>query len=175
MLVGRAAECGVVLVDPSVSRVHAAFVRTGSKWLLRDLGSRNGCRVNGARISSDRALHDRDEIRIGESVVLFRSRQPGPELEWTAPAGASPELTRREREVLHAFAHSPVSSAVFRTPPTTRQVAESLHVTEAAIKQHLSHLYDKFSIAEGPNRRAALLEEAVRLGAITLGDVSGHV
>ena len=174
VLIGRATECAIVLADPSVSRVHSAIVRMGKKWLLRDLGSRNGCEVNGVRISSDRALHDGDEIRIGKSVLLFRSHQMGPRLERTAPAGTAPDLTRRERDILLAFAHFPASGALFRTPPSVRQVAQALHVTEAAVKQHLSRLYEKFSIRQGPNRRAALLEEAVRLGAITLGDVGGN-
>ena len=174
VLIGRATECAIVLVDPSVSRVHAAIVRVGSTWLLRDLGSRNGCQVNGVRISSDRALHEGDEIRIGESVLLFRSRQLGPHLERTAPAGTAPELTRREREILLAFAQQPASGTVFRALPSVRQVATALHVSEAAVKQHLSHLYEKFSIGAGANRRAALLEEAVRLGAITLGDVGAN-
>jgi DNA-binding CsgD family transcriptional regulator len=53
-------------------------------------------------------------------------------------------------------------------------VAGSLHISEAAVKQHLSRLYDKFAITQGGNRRAALLEEAVRLGAISLGEVGSH-
>jgi DNA-binding CsgD family transcriptional regulator len=50
-------------------------------------------------------------------------------------------------------------------------VAHRLNVTEAAVKQHLSRLYDKFGLPQGPNRRAQLLELAVRSGAITLGDI----
>src|SRR5687767_13049529 len=37
----------ITLADPAVSRVHAIFERVGTAWLLRDLDSRNGTRVNG--------------------------------------------------------------------------------------------------------------------------------
>lgn len=172
VLVGRASDNGVVLADPGVSRVHAVLLKVKSKWLLRDLGSRNGCQVNGTRLVGDRALHDGDEIRIGESVLVFRSmRASTGRLETTAPVGSAPDLTRREREVLVAFAQAADSHGLFRTPPSVREVAHRLNVTEAAVKQHLSRLYDKFGLSQGPNRRAQLLELAVRSGAITLGDI----
>jgi pSer/pThr/pTyr-binding forkhead associated (FHA) protein len=171
VLVGRASDNGVVLADPGVSRVHAVLLKLKSKWLLRDLGSRNGCQVNGTRLVGDRALHDGDEIRIGESVLVFRSRRASIGLEKTAPVGSAPDLTRREREVLVAFAQAADSHGLFRTPPSVREVAQRLNVTEAAVKQHLSRLYDKFALPQGPNRRAQLLEMAVRSGAITLGDI----
>jgi DNA-binding CsgD family transcriptional regulator len=173
ILVGRSADNGIVLADPSVSRLHASISRLGKRWVIRDLGSRNGCLVNGVRITGDRPLHDGDEIRVGEAFLTYRARQVAPALERTAPAGEAPDLTRREREILLAFARAPVSGALFRTPPSVRHVASSLHITEAAVKQHLSRLYDKFGIVDGGNRRAALLEEAVRLGAISLGEVGG--
>jgi pSer/pThr/pTyr-binding forkhead associated (FHA) protein len=143
-----------------------------SKWLLRDLGSRNGCQVNGTRLVGDRALHDGDEIRIGESVLIFRSRRTSTSrLETTAPVGSAPDLTRREREVLVAFGHAADSHGLFRSPPSVREVAHRLNVTEAAVKQHLSRLYEKFGLPQGPKRRSQLLELAVRLGVITLGEI----
>ena len=64
-----------------------------------------------------------------------------------------PELTRRERDVLAALCRPALESDVFTEPASVRQIAEALVVTEAAVKQHLMHLYDKFGIRETGERR----------------------
>ena len=47
--VGRADDCDVQLAHPSVSRQHAEFSISGDRWILRDLGSKNGSFVDGLR------------------------------------------------------------------------------------------------------------------------------
>jgi hypothetical protein len=82
-----------------------------------------------------------------------------------------PELTRRERYVLAALCRPALESDVFTEPASVRQIAEALVVTEAAVKQHLMHLYDKFAIPEtGERRRVRLAREAVRLGVVSIAD-----
>ncbi|HXZ71530.1 MAG TPA: forkhead-associated protein, partial [Streptosporangiaceae bacterium] len=49
---------------------------------------------------------------------------------------------------------------------TAREIATDLVVTEAAVKQHLLRLYQKFRIPEGPNRRVRLANEVVALGLV---------
>ena len=55
-------------------------------------------------------------------------------------------------------------------------MAGELFVTEAAIKQHLQNLYDKFAIPSEGERRVRLANEAIRRGAVTLAMLrdSGH-
>ena len=78
-----------------------------------------------------------------------------------------PELTRRERDVLVALCGPALAADVFTEPASVREIAEVLVVTEAAVKQHLLHLYDKFGIAEsGERRRVRLAREAIRRGAL---------
>lgn len=48
--IGRAPDCELVIEHPSVSRAHARIEHAGSGWRLRDLDSKNGSFVDGARI-----------------------------------------------------------------------------------------------------------------------------
>lgn len=156
--------------DHTVSRVHAVIERVASRWCVRDLSSRNGTFVNGERIWSDRPLRSGDEIRVG--TVRFVARIDDGVLEdATVGAEAGPALTRREREVLVALCGPMFSGDVFREPASVRQIANELVVTEAAVKQHISRLYDKFGIPEQEGRRAQLANEAIRRGAVNTAEI----
>ena len=50
VIIGRAPECDIELADATVSRRHAEIVRDGDAWFIRDLGSSNGTKVNGAGV-----------------------------------------------------------------------------------------------------------------------------
>jgi len=73
LVIGRLPECGIVLSDPNVSRRHAEVRRHGSDFVIADLRSTNGTRVNGAPITSERVLADGDEISVGTSPIRFES------------------------------------------------------------------------------------------------------
>jgi predicted transcriptional regulator len=61
-------------------------------------------------------------------------------------------------------------------PATAREIAADLVVTEAAVKQHLLRLYQKFRIAGGLNRRIRLANEVVALGLVRPADqLSGGI
>jgi pSer/pThr/pTyr-binding forkhead associated (FHA) protein len=63
-VIGRSkSQADLVLEDPNVSRQHAAIERAGNEWVLADLGSTNGCYVDGQRVSR-RPLADGDVIEI---------------------------------------------------------------------------------------------------------------
>ena len=84
---------------------------------------------------------------------------------------APPDLTRRERDVLVALCRPALHGHVFEEPASVREIAAALVVTEAAVKQHLLHLYDKFGIAEtGERRRVRLAREAIRRRAVVFSD-----
>ena len=79
----------------------------------------------------------------------------------------SRELTRREKDVLVALCRPLSTEDVVAQPASVREIAAELVVTEAAVKQHLIHLYDKLGIAEGgERRRVTLAREAVKLGLV---------
>jgi transcriptional regulator with GAF, ATPase, and Fis domain len=71
VLVGRSSECQVVVKDERVSRKHAAITPQGGGWTVRDLGSRNGTRVDGQRISVTHRLTDGESIEVGGCLMTF--------------------------------------------------------------------------------------------------------
>lgn len=82
-------------------------------------------------------------------------------------AGPRSKLTRRERDVLGALCAPLGSGDSFVEPASIRDIAETLGVSDAAIKQHLLKLYDKFGIESGEERRRTrLANAAVASGAI---------
>jgi len=170
--VGTLESNDVVVDADGVSRVHAVFERFGEAWLIRDLGSRNGTFVNGGRIISERALHSGDEIILGRLRLLFHAPARGTE---TAAIAQPPPLTPRERDVLLALCRPLLTGDAFTEPASIRAIAAELVVSEAAVKQHLSRLYDKFDVgAHGERRRVRLANAAVARGAVKLGDLRSN-
>ncbi|HEX3979142.1 MAG TPA: FHA domain-containing protein, partial [Solirubrobacteraceae bacterium] len=71
--VGSAAENDVALTDdPTASHLHAILEQFPAGWCVTDLGSSNGTWVNGERIWASRRLRPGDEIRVGQTRLVFR-------------------------------------------------------------------------------------------------------
>ena len=64
MTIGRSRDCEIVIDDPNVSRRHAEIRKTIEGWMIVDLGSTNGVKVNGRRVR-DKVLSPGDEITLG--------------------------------------------------------------------------------------------------------------
>ena len=77
MSIGRTEGNDLVLNHPSVSRRHAELERTpDGRWLVRDLRSRNGTRVNG-EVVNEQALRPGDLVQIGQFTLrLFAEETP---------------------------------------------------------------------------------------------------
>ncbi len=71
LTIGRQPDRGLVLDDVGVSRVHAELRRSGSSFVIVDLGSANGTVVNGRR-ETQHVLEDLDVIRMGSVELTFR-------------------------------------------------------------------------------------------------------
>jgi pSer/pThr/pTyr-binding forkhead associated (FHA) protein len=69
--VGRSRQCDVVLDDPNVSRRHAEVRPRGGSWVVTDLGSTNGSRLNGRKLNGSEVLKPGDEIEVGTSLLTF--------------------------------------------------------------------------------------------------------
>lgn len=165
--VGRGVGVDICLEDPTVSRLHAEIVQRGPHYYVCDLGlSANGTRVNGRPIGR-RVLEQGDVLTFGAA----RMRTGGlvdPNAADTVELRrvVAPELTRREVEVLTALCRPALQQDAFVAPATAREIADELFVTEAAVKQHLLRLYQKFRIGEGVNRRARLANEVISAGVV---------
>jgi hypothetical protein len=70
--IGRHPESNMVLADPNVSRNHAEIRPQGDRYVVVDLGSTNGTRVNGVRIDKQ-TLEDGDEITFGNTRMRFEA------------------------------------------------------------------------------------------------------
>ncbi len=72
LVIGRLPELEIPLDDSNVSRRHAEVVRRGSELILRDLGSTNGTKLNGAPVSVT-TLKDGDQILIGATRLTVEA------------------------------------------------------------------------------------------------------
>jgi len=74
--------------------------------------------------------------------------------------------------VLVALCRPLLDRDMFTEPSSTKAIAEQLVITQAAVKQHLANLYDKFGVAAtDSNRRARLANDALRRGAVSLTEL----
>jgi hypothetical protein len=70
LVIGRGRDCDVTLDDPNVSRRHAELRRQGGAWVVADLGSTNGVKINGRHVH-EHELAPGDEITLGLERLTF--------------------------------------------------------------------------------------------------------
>ena len=71
--IGRLPECTIVLNDPNTSRRHAEIRRGMQGTTVVDLGSTNGTKVNGQRITGEHTLAAGDIITVGNTHLRFEA------------------------------------------------------------------------------------------------------
>jgi hypothetical protein len=74
---GRSSDCQITIDDPLVSRVHAELTVTDSCVRVRDLGSRNGVRINDQLIDGEAELQHKDRLRLGTQDLVFLVAEQG--------------------------------------------------------------------------------------------------
>jgi Inner membrane component of T3SS, cytoplasmic domain/Domain of unknown function (DUF1707) len=92
--IGRDQRCDLYIADMTVSRLHARLSRGHEGWLLSDLGSSNGTRVNGWRLRAAVPVQPGDTITFGSAVFVLQPEAPQPEV--PPPAAPPPEAPRVE-------------------------------------------------------------------------------
>jgi len=77
-IIGRENEQAVFLPDSEVSRHHAKITGQGNQYIIEDLGSTNGTRLNDKQISEPQALRDGDLIGVGQNLLVFQLQSDKP-------------------------------------------------------------------------------------------------
>jgi len=107
MLVGRAADNDLVLDEPSVSARHARIDVDVDGTYLTDLGSTNGSRHNGRRVTGSVQLQAGDEVTLGRCVLRIEAAPTGEEpgtVAAPAARGGPPVIpARHPRRLLVSF------------------------------------------------------------------------
>lgn len=78
LVVGRAESAEIVIDDPSLSRAHARLSLNGGQVSIEDLGSTNGCLLNGVRVTCA-TVQDRDAVQLGSIELRVCARACFPE------------------------------------------------------------------------------------------------
>jgi len=74
--IGRARDCDLCLSDLSVSRMHALLLRREDGWVLSDLGSHNGTRLNGWLVREPVQVHAGDRVEFGSMAFIIQGDPP---------------------------------------------------------------------------------------------------
>jgi Domain of unknown function (DUF1707)/FHA domain len=74
--IGRTYDCDLRLADLSVSRHHAELTRGEDGWLLRDLGSHNGTRLNGWLVREPVPVRAGDRVEFGSAAFILKDGPP---------------------------------------------------------------------------------------------------
>jgi hypothetical protein len=74
--IGRTQDCDLRISDMSVSRRHAQLARAEDGWLLSDIGSHNGTRINGWLVREPVPLRPGDTVQFGSATFLVQDDVP---------------------------------------------------------------------------------------------------
>jgi hypothetical protein len=80
--IGREQACDMTLADKTVSRWHASLQRDADGWLLSDLGSTNGTRLNGWRVSGPILVGPGDTVSFGAATFVLAERPAAAAAAW---------------------------------------------------------------------------------------------
>jgi len=163
--------------DEEVSRIHAEITHIGGRWVITDDGlSRNGTYVNGTRLQGRRQLLDRDEVRIGGTLVAVRLPAHG-EGTTTRVAGedyADVRITEGQRRVLLALCRPFKDGDEWARPATNQQIADELFLSINAVKTHMRALFRCFGLGDDVpqnEKRLRVVESALQSGMVALRDL----
>jgi hypothetical protein len=182
-LLGETAERVTVGRDPAgdialpwdfqVSRVHAQVERMGTEWTISDDGlSRNGTFVNGERLRGRRRLCAGDDVRCGDTVLVFCA--PVRTSDSTVVHGLAPPLiSDAQRRVLVALCRPFRDGGTFTSPASNQQIAQELCLSTEAVKTHMRALFQRLGVEDLPQnrKRARLVEVAFEHRLVSLHDL----
>lgn len=153
-VLGRMSNSDIVLSHPTISRQHARLDLTNGHWLVTDLGSTCGTRVNGQRIQAPTPLRPGDTLAVGAIEFSLTRRT-------TTPTPSSLDLLAASGTIVRSVV--PASAADMPGPAET---AGGDAASQAArFKRLLSEISDGLLVAR------ALPEVLERVVALTFGNL----
>ena len=72
LTIGRSSSSSLVIVDEYTSTYHAKLTRNGDQWMLTDLDSTNGTKINGSRVTGTVIAPPFAPITIGTTTFELR-------------------------------------------------------------------------------------------------------
>jgi predicted component of type VI protein secretion system len=124
--IGRALECTLWLANPKLSRQHCRVQPDDGKWVLVDLGSRNGTLMRGMRVDSH-VLNDGDTFELDNAEITFRDGPLVPARPAAPEAGGTASLSGLNREI-------PKDLLPSRSNAPDRSADSSLFATQAIVQ-----------------------------------------
>ena len=125
LTIGRSPECGIVLEDRQVSRIHARITWRDDHYEIEDLASKNGTHLNGQDVIGPQTLHDGDEIQIAL----------GYKLAFVDAGATAPLVFEGPREIglrLDATSHQVYVNGKLIEPPLSAQQYRLLELAAAS-------------------------------------------
>lgn len=144
--IGRATTNRLVVPDEICSRNHCEVFFDSGSWKLRDLGSRNGTRVNGDPITGDVQLNEGRHFQIGGTMIGF-----------TFDPRSKPAIEEEHTETMAVASIETIRSAEVRPGPDGHP--EIVHLTDKT--RYMSIDSDAISVRDRAGQEAQRL---VRLG-----------
>src|SRR6476659_1782075 len=75
-IIGREKGVDIVLADGECSRQHCRIISLQGQFVIEDLKSTNGTRVNGVPVTTTLVLNSGDQIAVGKTLLGFEIKEP---------------------------------------------------------------------------------------------------
>lgn len=144
-LIGRSDASSIWLPDPLVSRQHAMLCWSGDVASIRDLGSRNGTRVNGGLICEQEILCSAARVQIGPYILrislslgaaLRMARDPGTSSDGSSKRHRQTELSDIELTPAQRIVCDGLTAGL-----TERELAASLKIETHDVRKISQAVY----------------------------------
>lgn len=151
LVIGRGGECGLRVVDTTISRRHAQIFSTAhDSFHIRDLGSSNGTQVNGKRVTKAK-LDPGAEIMLGGVRFIFAVAKDAAELEELITDEdtyrAEQELEERLDLIKHVLTRAQLDVVRLMLEGLSEpQMASQLHRSPTTIHNHVQSIFRRMNV-----------------------------
>ena len=109
--IGRGSLNAIQVLDATVSKEHAELLEQGGHWTIRDLGSRNGTRVNGREATAALPIAAGDRLEVGQVQLTVSDGTQSVPSRFTTSENVGSSIRLNVRELLERPSDSPEGSA----------------------------------------------------------------